>query len=613
MFQKIMKNGILTVLLVVMSVALLYAYRNQQASVAPEDVSISTVAAEVSQGKVKKITVPLVGGSSWVQLSDGKTQSFVTTVSDAAELRKNVDTYNAGNPKSKTAFEYQQPSFDWGPVLFSLLPVLLIGGFFIYMMRQAQGPGNQALNFGKSKAKMFIGNKQNVIFADVAGCDEAKQEVGEIVDFLKYPEKFSTIGARIPKGVLLIGPPGTGKTLLARAIAGEAGVPFFNVSGSEFVEMFVGIGASRVRDLFDQAKRNSPCIVFVDEIDAVGRQRGAGLGGSHDEREQTLNQILTEMDGFEMGTNVIVIAATNRPDVLDPALIRPGRFDRTVVLDRPDIRGRKAILEIHAKGKPFEKPKKEEPDPLLIIAKKSAGLTGADLANILNEAAILAARRNKKKIGNEELSEAFKKVVMGPERKSRVIGDEEKRILAIHESGHAFVMKKTPLCDPVHEVSIVARGMAGGVTWSLPEDDQRIPSRARLLAEITGALGGRAAEEVCLGGFDHVTIGASNDLEKATELARKMVAVYGMSQKLGPQSFGSREMVFLGKQIVDDHDYSNETARIIDEEIKAIIDPCYEDAKKVIAANPDALGAMVRALVKEETLEGERLQMLLSG
>ncbi len=469
-----------------------------------------------------------------------------------------------------------------GILLTTALPIILIGAFLFFMFRQAQGTNNQAMSFGKSRARMFLGNKTVVTFADVAGVDEAKTELQEVVEFLKYPEKFNSLGARIPRGVLLVGPPGTGKTLLARAVAGEAGVPFFSISGSEFVEMFVGVGASRVRDLFDQAKRNSPCIVFVDEIDAVGRQRGAGLGGSHDEREQTLNQILVEMDGFDTNTNVIVVAATNRPDVLDPALLRPGRFDRQVILDRPDMKGRLEILKVHVKGKPLDKA-----IDLQFIAKTSPGFSGADLANLVNEAAILAARRNKKVISTPEFSEALERVVAGPERKSRVISDAEKAIIAYHEGGHAVVQRILPKCDPVAKVSIISRGMALGYTMGLPTEDRYLQSKTEFEDKIAGMLGGNAAEKLI---FGDTTTGASNDIEKATNLARRMVTEFGMSEKLGPLAFGKREeMVFLGREIGEQRNYSDEVAKQIDEEVRAIIDRGYARAMDVLTTYKDRL------------------------
>jgi len=480
---------------------------------------------------------------------------------------------------------------------------MLIGGFLFFMMRQAQGTNNQAMSFGKSRARMFLGNKTVVTFADVAGVDEAKTELQEVVEFLKYPEKFNSLGARIPRGVLLVGPPGTGKTLMARAVAGEAGVPFFSISGSEFVEMFVGVGASRVRDLFDQAKRNAPCIVFVDEIDAVGRQRGAGLGGSHDEREQTLNQILVEMDGFDTNTNVIVVAATNRPDVLDPALLRPGRFDRQVILDRPDMKGRVEILRVHSKGKPLDKAIAIED-----VAKQSPGFSGADLANLVNEAAILAARRNKKLIGMSEFQEALERIVAGPERKSRVISDAEKLVIAYHEGGHAVVQRILPKCDPVSKVTIISRGMALGYTMALPQEDRYLQSKTEFEDKIAGMLGGNAAERIV---FGDTTTGASNDIEKATGLARRMVTEFGMSDRLGPRAFGKRdEMVFLGRDFGEQRNYSDDIAKQIDEEVNKLIETAYARASEVLTEHRARLDLLAATLVEKETLDAEAFEAL---
>jgi cell division protease FtsH len=491
----------------------------------------------------------------------------------------------------------------WLTILGTLLPLILIGGFFFFILRQAQGAGNQALSFGKSRARMFAGDKPSVTFDDVAGVEEAKQELAEIVEFLREPEKFISLGARIPKGVLMVGPPGCGKTLTAKAIAGEAGVPFFSISGSEFVEMFVGVGASRVRDLFDQAKRNSPCIIFMDEIDAVGRHRGAGLGGSHDEREQTLNQILVEMDGFDTDTNVIVVAATNRPDILDPALLRPGRFDRRVVLDRPDRRGREQILGIHIKGKPIA-----DDIDLGVIAKQTPGFVGADIENMVNEAAILAARRNEKQIYMQDFQEAIEKVIAGPERKSRVIPEKERQIIAHHEAGHALVMKLTPDCDPVHKVSITARGMAGGYTLSLPVDDRYLKNQSKFEADLVALMGGRAAEELI---FEEVTTGASNDLDRATKMARAMVMRYGMSEKLGPLMFGEKEeMVFLGKEIGEQRNYSEEIARQIDREVRRIIEGAYTNAVKLLQDNRVKLEEIADRLLQEETLDAKSFEAI---
>ncbi len=474
------------------------------------------------------------------------------------------------------------------------------------MMRQAQGSNNQALSFGKSRARLFSGNKPTVRFDDVAGVQEAKEELAEVVEFLKYPEKFASLGARIPRGVLLVGPPGTGKTLLSRAVAGEAGVPFFSISGSEFVEMFVGVGASRVRDLFDQAKRNAPCIVFVDEIDAVGRQRGAGLGGSHDEREQTLNQILVEMDGFDTNTNVIVIAATNRPDVLDPALLRPGRFDRQVVLDRPDIKGREAILKVHTKGKPIEREVS-----LHTLAKVTAGFSGADLENTVNEGAILAARRNHKLITRDDLEDAIDRVVAGPERKSRIITEREKYVTAYHEAGHAVVARMLPNVDPLHKITIVARGMMGGYTRVLPTEDRHLMTKSQFEDTLAFALGGRVAEELV---FDEISTGAQNDIQQVTQTARKMVTEYGMSELLGPVALGHKEeLVFLGREISEQRNYSDEIAVQIDQEIRKLIDTAYQRARAILTEHMDKLIAMSNLLVERETITGEDVENLFDS
>ena len=500
-------------------------------------------------------------------------------------------------------------SSPWGTIIglfINFLPVIIIVGILFLFLRQAQGSNSQAMNFGKSRARMFSGSRPSVTFLDVAGVEEAKEELKEVVEFLKYPEKFAALGARIPKGVLLIGPPGTGKTLLAKAVAGEAGVPFFSISGSEFVEMFVGVGASRVRDLFEQAKRNSPCIIFVDEIDAVGRHRGSGMGGSHDEREQTLNQILVEMDGFDTSTNVIVVAATNRPDILDPALLRPGRFDRQVVLDQPDIRGRKAILEVHSKGKPLDGDVSME-----VLAKQTPGFSGADLANLVNEGAILAARRGKKKITMNELNEAVDRVIAGPERKSRVISQKEREITAYHEGGHALIGFMLPNADPPYKISIIARGMAGGFTRFLPEEDRHFHTRSQLLDRLSAMLGGLVAEELV---FGESSTGPSDDLEKATRIARQMVTHWGMSERLGPRTFGRKEeMIFLGREISETRNYSEKVAEEIDEEVRQIIDKAYHTAKKLITEHRDRLDTIVKSLLEEETIEGDALAAVLNG
>ena len=493
-----------------------------------------------------------------------------------------------------------------GVLLPNLILLLLIGGFMYYILRQTQSGNNQAMSFGRSRARLIAGDKPQVTFADVAGVDEAKQELTEVVEFLKYPEKFVALGARIPKGVLMVGPPGTGKTLLSKAVAGEAGVPFFNISGSEFVEMFVGVGASRVRDLFEQAKKNSPCIVFVDEIDAVGRQRGAGLGGGHDEREQTLNQLLVEMDGFDTNTHVIVIAATNRPDVLDPALLRPGRFDRHVTLDRPDIRGRRQILDVHARNKPLE-----SAVDLDVLARQTPGFSGADLANLINEAAILTARANRKVIGMEELEEAIARVIAGPEKKSRRISEREKEVIAYHEVGHALVMKALPLCDPVHKVSIVSRGMALGWTLALPGEDRYLVSKEELKQQIAGLMGGRAAEEIV---FGDVTSGAENDIQRATQMARRMVKRWGMGDKVGTVQMGHQEeLVFLGRDLGEQRNYSEEVAARIDGEVKGLIGSAFNEAKRILAENRARMDAIVERLKVQETIDAGELDALLGA
>ncbi len=500
----------------------------------------------------------------------------------------------------------KEPSgFDWGILLTTLLPLLFFVGLIWFIFSRARGAGNQALSFGRSKARLFPSTQTVVTFDDVAGIDEPKQELQEVVEFLKTPEKFSALGARIPRGVLLIGPPGTGKTLLSRAVAGEAGVPFFSISGSEFVEMFVGVGASRVRDLFEQAKRNSPCIVFIDEIDAVGRHRGAGIGGGHDEREQTLNQILVEMDGFDTSTNVIVLSATNRPDILDPALLRPGRFDRQVVLDRPDIKGRKAILEVHSKDKPLD-----ESASLETVAKQTPGFSGADLANLVNEAAILTARRGKKIVGLLELEESIDRVIAGPEKRSRIINPKEKEITAHHEAGHALVARMLPNADPVHKVSIIARGQMGGYTRLLPTEDRYLWTRSQFNDMLATMLAGHASEELI---FGEMTTGSESDIEQATKIARGMVMEYGMSERLGPRTFGRREeLVFLGREVSEQKDYSEKTAEEIDEEIQELLQHAYGVAKEILTQNRAKLVQLAEALIAIETIEGEELEELFN-
>ncbi|MDY0087075.1 MAG: ATP-dependent zinc metalloprotease FtsH [Coriobacteriia bacterium] len=516
------------------------------------------------------------------------------------------DSFNelmASHPEVKYKIDPQNTPI-WVGLLSSVLPIGILVLVMLYFFSQMQGGNSKVMSFGKARAKRMTRDQPRVTFNDVAGADEAIEELQEIKEFLANPGKFQALGAKIPKGVLLVGPPGTGKTLLARAVAGEAAVPFFSISGSDFVEMFVGVGASRVRDLFEQAKAASPCIIFMDEIDAVGRQRGAGLGGGHDEREQTLNQLLVEMDGFDIKDNVILIAATNRPDILDPALLRPGRFDRQIVVDRPDLKGREAILKIHARGKPME----DEID-LEVLARRTPGFTGADLANLVNEAALLAARHGKKKIDMQELDEAIERVISGPERKSRLISDEEKRIIAFHEAGHALVGHLLPNTDPIHKISIIARGQALGYTLSLPTEDRFLTSRQQMLDTIAMMLGGRVAEETALG---DITTGASNDIERATKIAKQMVTRYGMSEKLGPQAFGdANHEVFLGRDFSANADYSPEVAYEIDKEVRRLIDEAYETARRILTERRTQLDLMADVLIERETVDKEELEALL--
>jgi cell division protease FtsH len=605
--NKWARHTFVWVLLILASIFIWFTFISDRNT--PAQIDGKQLAEDIRAQKVTRVVTTT--GSNEVQVeyaSGGKDNIKPSRLPDGVTIYELLQAYNIDPATANVKIETKAAS-QWGSLLGTLtflLPTLFLVGIFIFMMRQAQGSNNQAISFGKSRARMFTGNRPTVTFADVAGVDEAKQELQEVVEFLKYPDKFAALGARIPRGVLLVGPPGTGKTLLARAVAGEAGVPFFSISGSEFVEMFVGVGASRVRDLFEQAKRNSPCIVFVDEIDAVGRQRGAGLGGSHDEREQTLNQILVEMDGFDTNTNVIVVAATNRPDVLDPALLRPGRFDRQVVLDRPDIKGRKEILSVHIKGKPLDKTVDIE-----ALARRSPGFSGADLANLVNEAAILAARRNKKSIGHSEFNEAIDRVIAGPERRSRIITEEEKEIIAYHEGGHAVVQRVLPKNDPVTKVTIVSRGMALGYTMSLPAEDRYLHSKSEFEDKIAGMLGGNVAETIV---FGDTTTGSSNDIEKATNLARAMVTQYGMSETLGPLAFGKKdEMVFLGREISEQRNYSDEVAAKIDAEVRRIIDEAYARAKEALTKHREVLDRLAALLVEKETIEAEEFESLFEG
>ena len=594
------RSSIIYILLFV-SIIVLVFYNFQQQRVSSEELTIGEVASKIRAGEVARVIVD----ENQLQLvypdgseAESQKEPDATFIEQLKSLGVTAEELDPSNVK----IEIKPPSGWIGVVnvLGYVLPFIMVAGLFWFVFRQARGGGNAAMNFGQSKARKFTGDSPTVTYDDVAGVPEAKEELFEVVEFLKEPEKFISLGARIPKGVLLMGAPGTGKTLLAKAVSGEAGVPFYSISGSEFVEMFVGVGASRVRDLFEKAKSDSPCIVFVDEIDAVGRQRGAGLGGSHDEREQTLNQILVEMDGFDTDTNVIIIAATNRPDVLDPALLRPGRFDRRVILDKPDIRGREAILKVHARGKPLA-----EDVNLKTLAKSTPGFVGADLENMINEAAIQAARNEKQVIEQEDFEEAIERVIAGPERKSRLISDEEKEIIAYHEAGHAITARSLPEADHVHKVSIIARGQAGGYTLILPERDRTLISRNKMMADMVSLLGGRAAEEIV---FSDITSGASNDLERVTMLARKMVTRLGMSEELGPMVYGQQdEMVFLGKEFAEQRDYSESVAEKIDTEVRNLVRTSYQQAKDLLIKYRDVLDELAEKLLEEETISEQQL------
>jgi cell division protease FtsH len=561
----------------------------------------SLVVEDIQAGQVAKLVQKEDSNSIRVVYKDSSVNNAVTRLPPNTDIISALRDYGVNLNTVQIEVQGGSRWGAWLTVFTLLLPILFLAGIVILMMRQSQGSNSQAMSFSKSRARLFTGNKPSVTFADVAGVDEAKEELVEVVEFLKFPDRFAALGARIPRGVLLVGPPGTGKTLLSRAVAGEAGVPFFSISGSEFVEMFVGVGASRVRDLFDQAKKSAPCIVFVDEIDAVGRQRGAGLGGSHDEREQTLNQILVEMDGFDSSTNVIVIAATNRPDVLDPALLRPGRFDRQVILDRPDFHGRKAILDVHSRGKPFEREVSIE-----ALARQTPGFSGADLENLVNEAAILAARRSKKTIGRGELTEAVDRVIAGPQRKSRVITERERMMTAYHEAGHALAARMLPHSDPVRKVSIVARGMAGGYTMIVPDEDRMFHTKREFEDRIAGLMAGRIAEDLV---FHEQSTGASNDIERATSMARRMVTEFGMSEKLGPLALGKKEeLVFLGREISEQRNYSDTIAYEIDKEVRRIVDEASERSRTILTEHFDRLEAIAQLLIREETIESEQLE-----
>ena len=594
------RSIILFVLLACFLAVLWWSYKGLNTLSSPTEKSLHDLIVAADSHTIKQAVIKSSGTE--VFWSDAK-GNYKTTFREGYQIENKLEEDNV-------PLSVEQPSSAnvlVSIILPNLFLLLIIGAFMWWMLRQTQSGNNQAISFGRSRARLLSGDKPQITFSDVAGVEEAKQELTEIVEFLKFPDKFTALGARIPKGVLMVGPPGTGKTLLSKAVAGEAGVPFFSISGSEFVEMFVGVGASRVRDLFDQAKKNSPCIVFVDEIDAVGRQRGAGLGGGHDEREQTLNQLLVEMDGFETSTHVIVIAATNRPDVLDPALLRPGRFDRHVTLDRPDIRGRRSILEVHARNKPFE-----SAVDLEVLARQTPGFSGADLSNLINEAAILAARADKKAIGQVELEEAIARVIAGPERKSRMITEKEKDIIAYHEIGHALVAKSLPNADPVHKVTIVSRGMALGWTLQLPTEDRYLVSRSQMQDTMAVMLGGRVAEELMMGG--DITSGASDDIGKATKLARRMVTEWGMSEKLGPLTFGHKEeLVFLGRDLGEQRNYSEEVAGEIDQEVHRLVDGAYQRAKKILTERKDKLVQLADYLKREETIEGWQMDVVLNS
>lgn len=602
-----MKNffkNFLVILIIFIVVAVIFSTfaKPQQES---KEISMGTLVEKINKGEVDKIEV--AGAKLVVSLKD-KTEliSHKEEGETLSDLLKNYNTDVEALKKVNIDYKTDSTSFLMTFVLPFLLPILLIGVFIYIIFRQVQGANTKAMGFGQSQARQVMPktNKDRITFKDVAGVEEAKEELKEIIEFLRHPKKFRDLGARIPKGVLLLGPPGTGKTMLAKAVAGEANVPFFIISGSEFVEMFVGVGASRVRDLFKRAKKSAPCIIFIDEIDAVGRQRGAGLGGSHDEREQTLNQILVEMDGMGTDINVIVMAATNRPDILDPALLRPGRFDRRVVLDMPDLKSREAILKVHAKNKPLASGVE-----LKKVAERTPGFSGADLANLLNEAAILAARRNKKKITYDELYESIEKVLLGPERKSHVLSTHEKEVTAYHEAGHALVAHMLPHADPIQKVSIIARGMAAGYTLKMPEIERRMHAKSEFIDDLAVLLGGHVCEKLK---FNEVTTGASNDLMKATKLAKDLITRYGMSEELGPRTYGEREeMIFLGKEIHEQRDYSEKTAEKIDQEVFKLIMNASEKARKILTEQSSLLENIAKTLIEKETLEREEFEKIV--
>jgi cell division protease FtsH len=598
--NKFLRNVGFYLLIILIAISIIDYFSTR--STTKQEINYTEFLHQVDAKTVAKVTIVdnVIKGT----LSDGT--EFTTITPNTPNNDPNLVKYLQDRGVDMKAEKTPEPPW-WTTVFSSILPMLLLIGVWFFIMQQTQGGGNRVMSFGKSRAKMSGGDKLKITFDDVAGADEAKQELEEVVEFLKHPKKFNDLGARIPKGVLLFGPPGTGKTLLAKAVAGEAGVPFFTISGSDFVEMFVGVGASRVRDLFEQAKKNAPCIVFIDEIDAVGRQRGAGVGGGHDEREQTLNQLLVEMDGFAANEGIIIIAATNRPDILDPALLRPGRFDRQIVVDKPDVRGRMAILKVHTKGKPVD----ADAD-LDVLARRTPGFTGADLSNLVNEAALLSARRNKKSIAMPELEESIERVMAGPERKSRVMSDREKRLTAYHEGGHTLVGLLLPNSDPVHKVTIIPRGRAGGYTLMLPKEDRSYATRSELIDQLKTLLGGRVAEEVIL---KEISTGAQNDIQRASQLVRSMITQYGMSDALGPIAFGESQdhQVFLGRDFNHQRNYSEEVACDIDKEVRRYIEDAYEECRKLLVENVDKLHLIAGALLERESLKASELQELMTN
>lgn len=594
-----MRNGFIYLLIVVAVLAIFFTLFSDVGG--SQEIPIGTAVEMIKKGEVEMVEVR----GDRISLYTTRQETFTSRMEQYAVFVDLLQSFDVDPQMTEIHVKGSSGLGSFFGLILNFLPLIFFGAVLLFMMRQAQGNTNQTFSFGRSKARMLVGNQPNVTFDDVAGAEEPKEELQEVVEFLQFPERFEALGARVPRGVLLVGPPGTGKTLLARAVAGEAAVPFFSISGSEFVEMFVGVGASRVRDLFDQAKRNTPCIVFIDEIDAVGRHRGAGLGGGHDEREQTLNQILVEMDGFETGSNVIILASTNRPDILDPALLRPGRFDRRVTLDNPDVKGREAILKVHVQGKPLA----AEID-LTAIAKQTPGFSGADLANLVNEAAILAARERRKSVEHQDFAESIDRVIAGPARKSRVITDRDKEVTAYHEAGHALVGHLLPSAEPVAKISIVSRGQMGGYTKSIPDEESYYMTLKQARARLATLMGGRAAEETVFG-EEEITTGAGNDIEQATQLARTIITRYGMSEKLGPRTFGKREeLVFLGREISEQADYSDRIAEEIDDEVHGLINSAYQTAKNLVADNKNKLSQIAKYLIDNETVEGDDLTNL---